>query len=245
MLMHGVGFFTPTRLQPEATRRFAVPFGSVHAAAQLVTERMDNARLEGLGCPCDRKVALGSFGVDEDLEQKAVTVGFLEQALPRLQAAADAVKQIPPPTIIEQSFSSTYWDQFAPLQKEVTSIISSIPPDISDASRATIVGAGTAFQQALIDTWSSRSYSPTLLQIASAGFPAAQALYMVNKDEVDAALAATEMEAKAEAAAAAQALKDALKKGRDALAGALDMGKWIGLGLAAILAFALYGRVRG
>lgn len=63
MLYAGVGM-APSRNAVEASRAFASPYGSVRAASQLITERSDNARLEGLGCegsracaPCEAKAA--------------------------------------------------------------------------------------------------------------------------------------------------------------------------------------------
>lgn len=263
MLYNGVGQWLPTRLAPEASHRFALSGGSVASSAVLVTERADNARLEGLGCAGDRRCApcaakakaqrdqdlriegFGSFGVDEDIEAKAVAVGFLENALPRLEALSIRLREIPPPTLLEAHLSSTYFDQFAPLQEEATKILNAIPLEIPASARATIVASAEAFQRTLLDIQGSRSYAPQAIQIATGTLPGVSALYFAFKDEVDREASLLEYETETAAVATLETIKKKVQEGRDALAGAFGWGQ-VALALAAgALLLGLYGRARG
>ena len=272
MLMHGVGFFTPTRLQPEATRRFAAPFGSVHAAAQLVTERTDNARLEGLGCdgnrqcaPCAAKAQARAnvmarldgfgavdvdgtqFGTDEDEEAAALGMGYLEEALPRLQALRARVDAIGPPRMFEGWLSSSYYSQFEPILNETIAILQARPDGLSQETRDALAKAADSVSNAVLRVQNAPD-ADAYMAVAAAltmNYTVLFAILVRNRESVARINADIAAGVKENAAAAKAALEAALKKGRDTLAGALDMGKYIMVGLAALLAFALYGRVRG
>lgn len=264
----GVGFFQPTRMKPEASRRFASPYGSVVAAAQLITERQDNARLEGLGCGADRECApcaakkmaqanmngrlrgLGEdLGTDEQaVEYAALAQGYLEVAIPRLQALAQRVEAIGPPRLGEGYVSESYYEQFLPILDETRAILEARPSGLDQETRETLATAATTVSNAVlriqqqpdVDAWRF------LGAVLTANVGDLTTLLVSRR--------ATVMRIVGDAATGVdeeviQPLKkkvgDALERGRKTLEGAGDVLKFAGLALGAVLLFALYGRVRG